>query len=378
MAVAGYVEQDEATKPKTETEIPFETRWYVPPEDVENFSKSEGFWVTASSCDGFVFLWPLDRPVEPIPSRFPRTPQTPEDEGWEEGMEYPGTVRCAYVHPYVCTDYCFDFERMTSISCGGDCRVVYYDFETSKAVATVKNNSGIDISQAYICCDGDSDCGKVAIGTCSGQVKIGDLENGKVMMQMRGHTEDCYDVKADWDRNLVTSAAWDWTIRMWDLRTGKACRTLEGHKSVVNRLDVCYEHMMCASFPAEEHIYFWDLKDGRLVKKIWGHDRGNNDGVVNWEKGEMVTGGEDGMVKVWNIATDECVNTFDCDHLQTLSVDCNWEKGIILTGSWDNKVKTFDLRTGKKMHSCLKARRVITQVAMQGGRKSSRLKCHQK
>lgn len=358
--------QEDQTKPVDPGALTFEQKWSIPKEYYENFSSAaEGFWATASSCDGMVFMWPLDRPVENgTPS--PYMPET----GPEEGVEYPGCVRSAYVHPYVTTDYCFDFEKMISISCGGDCRVCFYDMEKNKLIGTIKNDKGIDVSQAYVSCDGDAELGKVAIGACNGPLKIGDLSRGKVVQVLKGHSDDIYDVKANWDENIIVTGSWDHTVGMFDLRSGKRVRTMTGHTVVINRIDCSFEQMMVVSFAAEQPFMLWDLKDGRCVKTIQGHYGGNNDGVVNWKLGEVVTGGEDGLVKIYDLETGETKRTFDCDHLQTLAVDVNWEKGLLMTGSWDKKVRVWDLQTGVKYFELLKARRTITQVVIQGGRGS--------
>lgn len=348
------------------TQLTFAQKWRIHPDDYQNFSKTEGLWATASSCDGMVFMWPLDRPLD----NPPQTTLQCVTENPEENVHYPGCVRAAYVHPYVTTDYCFDFERMLSISCGGDCRVCFYDMENSKLISTVKNDKGIDVTQAFICCDGDSVLGKVAIGTCNGPLKIGDLERGKVVQILKGHTDDIYDVKANWDENLIVTGSWDHTLGTFDLRSGKRVRTMVGHTVVLNRIDVSFEQMMAVSFASEQPFMLWDLKDGRCVKVIEGHHGGQNDGVVNWRTMEAVTGGEDGLVKFWDLESGNCKRTFDCDHLQTLAVDVNWDQGLLLTGSWDHKVRVWDLQTGQKYHELKKARRTITQVCIMGGRGS--------
>jgi WD40 repeat protein len=206
----------------------FVDKWKIQQEDFDNFSSTDGMWASASSCDGMVFLWPLDRPLE-----------NAADNNFS-----PGCVRAAYCHPMICTDYSFDFEQMVSMSCGGDCRVVYYSMENNKIISTVKNDKGVDIKNAFYCIDGDCVAGKVAVGAAHGVVKIGDQERGKMVQILKGHLDDIYDIKANWDENMVITGAWDHTLGVFDLRSGKRVRTLTGHSAVVNRIDVCFEQMM--------------------------------------------------------------------------------------------------------------------------------------
>merc|ERR1712096_188365 len=138
---------------------------------------------------------------------------------------------------------------------------------------------------------------------------------------------------------------------MFDLRSGKRVRTMSGHNNVVNRIAVSFGLMMAVSFASEVPFMLWDLRDGRCVKVLQGHPIGGiNDGIVNWDTDEVVTGGNDGLVKFWDLQTGSCTKTFDCNHMHTLALDVNYEKGLLMTGSWDYKVRIWDLQTGRKLH----------------------------
>lgn len=356
--------------PTEDHQLTHAEKWAIPRADFENFSSTEGTWCASSGCDGMVFLWPVDRPLQNPP---PRNDLHYDPSTLDEGVTSPGVVRICESHVRECTDFCVDWEQMVTMSVGGDCRVVFYDMVTNKKAGIIKNDKGLDGSEAFLSLDADAKLGKVVIGTAEGRIKIGDLERGKVVQVLKGHTDDVYDVKADWDANTIVSISWDWTGGMWDLRSGKRTRTMTGHTAVINRLDCCFEQQMMVSFGADarsQTIMLWDLKDGRCVKTIDGHFGGTNDGVVNWTNSECVTGGEDGLVKVWDLASGECKRTFDCNHIQTLAVDVNWDKGLLMTASWDYKVRVWDLQTGKQCLDLTKPRRCMTQCAIQGGRKS--------
>ena len=144
-----------------------------------------------------IFLWPLDE---------------------EDDNPSPGVVRCGFAHPAVCTDYIIDWMNMRTMSVGFDCRVVLFDLEKDKMYGHIKNDGGTEIQDAFLCIDGDFDLGKVAVGTCGGLVKIADLEAGKIVYHLKGHWDDVYSVKCDWNKNQCVSGAWDRKICTWDLR----------------------------------------------------------------------------------------------------------------------------------------------------------------
>lgn len=331
-------------------QLTYAQKWGIDPQDLAKFSY-EGQWAAATSCDGFVFLWPLDL-------------GTPD----ERGVIKSPCVRASNAHNGVATDFVVDWDRMESISTGDDCRAVIFDNKNMKIGSTVKNNSGVDVGQDFLSIDFDAALGKAAIGTADGPLKIASREKGKVLQVCKGHTDHIFGVRADWDANRVVTGSWDHTLGIWDLRSNKRTHTMTGHTQVINRIDVDFDKMLAVSWGAEPDFMMWDLKEGRCIKTIRGHEMGNNCGVVNWNTMECVTGGEDGLVKRWNLENGECTQTIECDHLQTLALDVNWDTGKLLTGSWDYKVRLWDLQTGKQTHELCKARRTITQVQLKGGR----------
>lgn len=334
-------------------QLTFQQKWGIDKQTLEKFS-TDGMWASAASCDGGIFLWPLDLEEQP-PGETKK----------------PVCVRANMCHAGVATDFVVDWSTNEVWSTGDDCRAVIFDSANMKIGSTIKNNGGVDVGQDFLSIDCDAVMGKAAIGTADGPLKVGSRERGKVLQVCKGHTDHIFGVRAEWDLNQVVTGSWDHTLGVWDLRSNKRTRTLIGHTQVINRIDVDFEKQLAVSWGAEHDFMMWDLKEGRCVKTIKGHETGNNCGIVNWQTMECVTGGEDGLVKRWNLENGECLQTIDCDHLQTLALDVNWETGQLLTGSWDQKVRVWDLQTGKLTHELFKARRTITQVQIKGGRMHS-------
>lgn len=324
----------------------YEAKWGVPPEDHAKFS-TEGLWACAGGCDGMLFLWPFD----------------PDDDTWQ-----PGVVRCGMVHAAVCTDFIIDWETMRTMSCGLDCRVVLHNFETNRNVGKVNNNSGVDIQNAFLCLDGDFDLGRVAVGTAGGRIKMGDVETGKIVSHLKGHTDDVYSVKCDWNRNQCVSGAWDRNVCVWDIRCARRTKTLVGHEIVFNKMDVDFERQLALSTALEPTFILWDLRYGDAIKKYQGDPRGNNSVCVNWDRMIAAVGGDGNDVQIWDLEHGEVIKTIECNHQQSLTIDVNWDLGFLLTGSWDNKVGVYDLETGEQVKEYLKQRRTLTQVHVSGGR----------
>lgn len=83
------------------------------------------------------------------------------------------------------------------------------------------------------------------------------------------------------DTNMFASASLDRTIKIWTLGTAKTSAnfSLIGHEAGVNCVDFCHEH----------------------------------------EKMHLVSGGDDGQVKVWDYQTKACLFTFDAAHVENVT-----------------------------------------------------------
>ena len=83
------------------------------------------------------------------------------------------------------------------------------------------------------------------------------------------------------DTNMFASASLDRTIKIWTLGTTKSSAnfSLIGHEAGVNCVDFCHEH----------------------------------------EKMHLVSGGDDGQVKVWDYQTKACLYTFDAAHVENVT-----------------------------------------------------------
>lgn len=316
----------------------YNEKWGIHPEDWKFFSK-EGIWVTATGCDGMMFLWPVDHP-----------------------SATPPAVRCGQPHFQICTSHVTDWDRMMTVSCGGDCRIQIYDMKTSKTVGSIKNNSKVDVSECFLSIAADLEVNKVCVGTAGAMVKVADIESKKIFLVMKGPLDDIYDVKVDWDLNQVVAGSWDHNLHIYDIRSGRKTKTLKGHNQIVNKIDVDFDQQLAVSVAWEDYMCLWDLKQAAMITSYHTPHHAANCICANWETMQCASGGSDGCVRFWDLESGECTKTIDCEFLHTLAVDVNWDLGLVLAGSWDQQVKLFDYHTGECLKKFKKARRVINSV----------------
>ena len=77
------------------------------------------------------------------------------------------------------------------------------------------------------------ECGRAAGGLRlhDNTLKVWDLESGRELRTLAGHSEWVYGVAVSADGRLAVSASRDKTLKVWDLESGRELRTLAGHSS---------------------------------------------------------------------------------------------------------------------------------------------------
>jgi len=65
------------------------------------------------------------------------------------------------------------------------------------------------------------------------------------------------------DNSKIVSGSYDKTIRVWDLNTGKLLNTLEGHTKSVNSVAITIDNSKVVSRSNDKTIRVWDLHQGK-------------------------------------------------------------------------------------------------------------------
>ncbi len=91
---------------------------------------------------------------------------------------------------------------------------------------------------------------------------------------------------------------------IWDLETGKLLLTLNGHTQAVISLAFTSDGDRLISGSWDNTIRIWDLKRGTLLKTINSQSGGVCDIIMMPDGKQFVTGLEDGTIKFWNL---DCV-----------------------------------------------------------------------
>ena len=129
-------------------------------------------------------------------------------------------------------------------------------------------------------------------GSWDRSVRIWNLESGKEVGVLRGHTRGVRALQFD-ALKLVTGSM-DSTLKIWNWRTGECMRTLRGHRDAV--ICLTYDKQLLISGSADSTIRVWDFGTGE-VYTLRGHTEWVNS-VALWDsKAGCGTGAKDAVAE---------------------------------------------------------------------------------
>jgi len=164
-------------------------------------------------------------------------------------------------------------------------------------------------------------------------------------MLLTGHDAEVFAVEFSPDGRHLVSGGFDKQLLVWN--TYGECENfcvLKGHTNAVLELHWSPEGNQVYSCSADMSVAVWDVEQGKRVKKLSGHSAIVNS-VQPSRRGSpmLVSGGDDGTVKLWDLRIRRCVHTFEHQY-QMLAVHFDDTSDRVFAGSLDNNIYVFDVR----------------------------------
>jgi WD40 repeat protein len=177
---------------------------------------------------------------------------------------------------------------------------------------------------------------------------IWDLEKGRPVRVLRGHSDDVEDfVFADERRGV--SASRDHRVLVWDLDTGAILRVLEGHEKDV--LSLAYGDGRVYSSGDDKTLRVWDIDSGELLS-VWGPFENETDTcAIDPVHGRAVLGCDDGVIRVFDTRTGGLVREIEAHTSGIKKVAVSPATGDILSAAYDRRLVVWDSETfAEKLH----------------------------
>eukprot|EP00842_Homolaphlyctis_polyrhiza_P003866 jgi/Hompol1/4480/HPOL_003675-RA len=197
-----------------------------------------------------------------------------------------------------------------------------YDATTGSLEKSFKAHDAPVLAMAF-----DATSTLVATGSADSTVKVWDVDHGFCTHNFKGHGGIVSVVRfhPDPDRLLLVSGSDDCKICLWDLTNRSCIATLVSHVSVIRGLDFSPDGRFLFSGARDKVFIQWDIDDLKLIQTtpifesiealaIVDIAPNSDDNNRKLPSVALCTGGEKGVLKLWNIETGQLIHEQTAEH----------------------------------------------------------------
>ncbi|KAI8059490.1 WD40-repeat-containing domain protein [Gongronella butleri] len=180
-------------------------------------------------------------------------------------------------------------------------------------------------------------------GSRDNSLRVWDLQTGTLQHVLLGHQHSvrCLEISGD----LVVSGSYDSTARVWHTRTGRCLHVLEGHIAQIYAIAFDGNRVITGSL--DYTIRVWSAETGACLATLQGHT--SLVGQLQLSGNTLVSGGSDGCLRVWDLAHYQCIHQISA---HDNSVTCvQFDDRRVLSAGNDGQVKLWDIKLGRLIRS---------------------------
>jgi WD40 repeat protein len=200
----------------------------------------------------------------------------------------------------------------------------------------------------------------LASGSFDKTIKLWNLATGQCIKTLLGHEGWVWAIAFSPNGQTLVSGADDHCIKVWDIASSKCLTTLEGHESTVWSLAYSPNGQTLASSSADQTIRLWNLANGGSTELLQGRINRVRALAYSPDGAFLATGGIDCTVDIWDVETGECLRSLK-GHLQpvvclafTPTRKCDLEPSaqgipvpLLATGSQDCTIRLWNIASGQ-------------------------------
>jgi RNase P subunit RPR2 len=236
----------------------------------------------------------------------------------------------------------FSRDGRLALSASDDRTVRVWEVESGRCLHVLKGHTNTVYGVAL---SGD---GRLALsGSGDETVRVWDVAGGRYLRVLKGHTNTVYGVALSGDGRLALSGSYDRTARVWDVASGRCLRVLEGHTSLIWSAALSGDGRLALSGSYDKTARVWEVVSGRCLHVLKGHTNTVYGVALSGDGRLALSGSGDNMVRVWEVAGGRCLRVLEGHTSTVYSVALSGNGRLALSGSDDNTVRVWEVASGR-------------------------------
>jgi len=137
-----------------------------------------------------------------------------------------------------------------------------------------------------------------------------DITTSQKINRLAEAAHDAAAVSFSNDGRLVAVGYYDGWVRLWDWQTGRKIAEFQKHDGQVPTVAFSADDTLLASGGQnDEYVVLYSVAPARVLKVLEGHTGGVKSVAFAPDAKTLAAGGNDGMIRLWNLATHQPVLT---------------------------------------------------------------------
>lgn len=188
--------------------------------------------------------------------------------------------------------------------------------------------------------------------------------------RLEGHSGFVQDVALSNNAEFALTASWDKALRLWNLKTGDCITKFLGHTKDALTVAFSPDNRQIVSGGRDSKLKIWNVK-GDCMFTIERDSHADWISCVRFSPSltspVIVSGGWDSMVKVWSLSEFRCIQTLRGHKGYVTSVTVSPDGSLCASAGKDCKAKLWDLNRGEHLYE-LECTEPINQIAFSPNR----------
>lgn len=196
-------------------------------------------------------------------------------------------------------------------------------------------------------------------------VRVWDIATGVCERTLTGHTLLIEAVAVTTDQQRAVTGSFDGSVRVWNLATGLCEHVLIGrraeadahahvskrerksaHAGVVFAVAVTPDGRRVVSGAEDGMLRVWDLATGKCERGLIGHSGPVRALTLTPDGRRAISGGDDSTLRTWNLVTGVCERAFRGHTSSVVGVAVTVDGQLAVSASLDRTLRVWDMATG--------------------------------